>query len=217
MNSLRHIVKIGVINMIKKLLFVLISVTIVISAETNAGLKQACQDDNATACYLYALPMVTGENEKIQDIKEKGIAYMRQACVLDEYRACDVLGENYFSDQRYRAAIPYLDHSCDRGIKTACMAMGTIYRDGHDTRIDDAKSKEYYEKACMLKSADACYNVAIIYRAGLGAVKNRTSEKSYYKKACDIGLEAGCERYTELDNEDRNIETGMWASIKNWF
>ncbi len=182
-----------------------------------ADLKALCMDNNATACYRYALPMVTGENAKVQDIKEEGMSFIRKACILEEPRACDIMGENYFQDANYRAALPYLEKSCQRGIKDACEAMGTIYRDGHDVRPDDVKSREYYEKACELQSGNACFNVAIIYRGGFGVEKSRIKEKTYYQKACKAGLEAGCDRYIELDNEDKGIETGIWAKIKAFF
>lgn len=180
-------------------------------------LKMACMDDNATACYTYALPLVSGDNAKVQDIKEEGMSYMRKACILGENRACDVMGDNYYKDAAYIAAKPYLTASCGRGVKNACESMGTMYRDGHDVKQDDVLSRKFYEQACDLKSGDACYNVAIIYRGGFGVEKSRKSEKLFYKKGCDAGLKAGCDRYIELDNEDKGIETGVFATIKSFF
>jgi TPR repeat protein len=188
----------------------------VLFSEANQN-KIACMEDNASACYKYALPLVTGENAKVQDHRQEGLGYMRKSCVLGYDKACDLMGENYFQDASYIAAKPYLEKSCDRGVKTACESMGVIYRDAHDVRHDDVKAREFFEKACALKSSDACYNVAIIYRGGFGVEKSRKTEKSYYKTACDQGLKAGCDRYTELDNEDQGIETGIVATIKGWF
>ena len=116
-----------------------------LSASQYETFKVLCSDHNGTACYEYGLPMVTGENEKVQDIKEEGMSYIRKACILGENRACDLMGDNYYKDQNYRAAIPYLEKSCARSVKFACEALGTIYRDGHDVRPDDVKSREFYE------------------------------------------------------------------------
>ena len=199
----------------------MISLTVVtlglLTASNNVDLKVACHENNATACYMHAVPMVTGDNAKVQDIREEGMSYMRKACILGENRGCDKMGDNYYNNANYRAAIPYLEKSCERGVKFACEAMGTIYRDAHDVKQDDVKSREYYEQACDLKSGDACYNVAIIYRGGFGVTKSRVKEKEFYKKGCDAGLKAGCMRFTDLDNEDKGIETGIWATIKSWF
>lgn len=203
--------------MLKKVLVIVFMGMVSLSASTSASYEKACKENNATACYMYALPMITGDNAKVQDIKETGMSFMRKACLLDESRACDVMGDNYYKDANYRTAMPYLEKSCARGVQFACVAMGTIYRDGHDVRPDDVKSREYYEKACDLKSGDACYSVAIIYRGGFGVAKNRVQEKAFYKKSCDVGVKAGCSRFTELDNEDKGIETGIFATIKNWF
>ena len=186
-------------------------------ASTADEFKQACRDGNATACYFYALPLVTGDNAKVQDFREEGLSYMRRACIEGESRGCDVMGENYYKDKQYLMAIKYLDPACDRGVKTACEYMGMIYRDGHDVRPDDVKTREFFEKACALGSGDACFNIAIMYRGGFGVEKNREQEKAYYKKGCEAGRKTSCERYTDLDNEDKGIETGVWSTIKGWF
>ena len=200
----------------KMILLTIVTFTSLFASNTDA-LKNACKENNATACYLFALPMVTGENQKVQDIKEEGMSYMRKACIYGENRGCDIMGKNYYEDKNYRIAIPYLEKSCARGVKFACEYMGMIYRDGNDVRPDDIKSREFFEKACDLKSGDACFHVATIYRGGFGVEKSRVKEKEFYKKGCDAGLKAGCDRFTELDNEDKGIETGIWATIKSWF
>ena len=203
--------------MLKSILLLSTFILSALSASQNEALKVLCSDNNATACYEYGLPMVTGDNAKVQDIKEEGMSFMRKACILGENKACHIMGDNYYRNKSYSAAMPYLEKSCARGVKFACEALGTIYRDGHDVRQDDVKSREYYEQACALKSGDACFNVASMYRGGFGVEKSREKEKEFYKKGCDAGLKAGCDRFTELDNEDKGIETGIWATIKNWF
>ncbi|MDQ7046687.1 MAG: tetratricopeptide repeat protein [Sulfurovum sp.] len=201
---------------LSKVLFLisLLASTITLIANDN---KVACMKNDASACYAYALPLVSGENANIQDIREEGLNYIRKACVLGYHQACDVLGKNYFEDKSYIAARPHLEESCNRGVKVACESMGVIYRDGHDVRNDDVKAREFFTKACALKSPDACYNVAIIYRGGFGVTKSREKEKEFYKKGCDLGLKASCDRFTELDNEDKGIETGFIATMKAWF
>jgi len=203
--------------MFKQIIYFTLFTSILLSASDTSILKEKCKKDDATACYEIALPLVTGENAKAQDILEEGMSYMRKACILGENRGCDSMGEHYFKDKNYGIAKQYLSKSCNRGIKSACEAVGTIYRDGLDTKADDVKSREFYEKACDLKSGDACFNVAIIYRGGFGVEKSREKEKAFYKKGCDAGLKAGCDLFTDLDNEDKGIETGILATIKNWF
>ncbi len=200
-----------------KRLFIVTTLLTTLTVANNEILTKACKENNATACYELALPKVTGENAKIQDVMDEGTLDMRKACIYGESRACDKLGEIYFLNKTYDAAIPYLKGACKHKVKEACEALGTIYRDGHDVKPDDVKSREYYEKACDLGSGDSCYNVALIYRGGFGVEKNRTQEKAFYKKACDANLTAGCDRFTQLDNEDRGIETGFFAKIKAFF
>ncbi|RLA68458.1 MAG: hypothetical protein DRQ78_00515 [Epsilonproteobacteria bacterium] len=203
--------------MLKQMIVYLGLSVLVLANLSTDELKNACAEDNASACYAYGLPLITGDNAKVQDIKEEGMSYMRKACLLDEYRGCDEMGKNYYKNENYIIARTYLKKSCERGVKFACESMGTVYRDGHSVRPDDVKSREFYEKACDLNSGDACYNVAIIYLGGFGVEKSRTKEKAFYKKSCDAGLKAGCNKFIELDNEDRGIETGILATIKAWF
>lgn len=203
--------------MIKKLLTLSFLLSLSLLASDNNLLKQKCLNDDATACYKLGFPLTQGDNAKVQDYLEVGMAYMRKACLYGENKACDVMGARYYKDKNYIIATEYLTKSCNRGVKTACESLGVIYRDGHLKKFDDAKSREFFTKACELKSGDACYNVAIIYRGGFGVKKSRAQEKEFYKKSCESGLKAGCDRFTELDNEDKGIETGIWVSIKNWF
>ena len=201
-----------------KILLILIPfLTLNLSASDTTLLKQKCTNNDSTACYEIGLPLTQGENAKVQDILDEGMSYMRKACHNGEDRACDILGAQYFKNKNYAYAEKFLTKSCNRGKKTACESLGIIYRDGHDTKQDDVKAREFFTKACELKSGDACYNVAIMYRGGFGVEKSRTEEKSFYNKACLSKLKAGCDRYTELDNEDKGIETGILATIKGWF
>lgn len=186
-------------------------------ASTENTFKVECLKNNAKACYEYAFPLISGENANIQDVKETGLSFMRKSCGLGEPLACDVLGKHYYENTRYIAARPYLKQSCERGVKYACEAIGVMYRDGHDCRADDIKSRVFFEKACLLGSADACYNVAMMYRGGFGVSKSRVEEKKFYKKSCDLGLKEGCKQFSTLDKQDRGIETGFWVSIKNIF
>ena len=203
--------------MLHKLILVLLFSSLSLFASEDK-LQFACKaENNATACYLYALPLVTGDNAKAQDIMEEGLSYMRRACLEGEKRGCDVMGENYYKTKNYKIAMKYLEDGCERNIRTACEYMGMIYRDGHDVRPDDVKTREYFEKACELKSGSACINIAFIYRGGFGVEKSRLKEKEYYKKACDAGVQTGCERYMDLDNEDKGIKSGIWTTVKGWF
>jgi TPR repeat protein len=203
--------------MLLKIIVSVLFILALVKADDASVVKTACIDNNASACYNYALLLITGENAKIQDLHEEGIGYMRKACVLGESKGCDELGKHYFKIARYQAAVPYLEKSCNNGLKVACESMGIIYRDGHDTRPNDEKARVFFEKACALDSGDACYNVAIIYRGGFGIPKNRATEKRFYQLSCKTGLKAGCDRFTELDNEDKGIKTGIFSVIKSLF
>ncbi len=166
----------------------------------------ACKAGEAKSCFEVGVKLITGENAKYQKKKDLGLDYIRQACKYGIEKACDRLGEHYYSDKHYQAARPYLVLLCDRGDKNACEAVGTMYRDAQEVKQDDSLARTYYEKACSFGSADACINIAIMYRGGFGVKINRLYEKKYYKKSCEEGSEVGCNRYRKMDNEDKSIE-----------
>jgi len=178
----------------------------ILNATTLEENKKDCKNNNPNSCFKVGLELVSGENGEDQEIKAIGLDYIRKACQIGDNKACDWQGDNYFKDGNYIASIPFLDKSCKRDIKSACEALGTIYRDGHDVKQDDVKSRGYYESACELKSGNSCINVALIYRGGFGVKKNRNKEKLYYKKACDNGVKVGCNNFTKMDNKDKGIK-----------
>ena len=70
--------------MFKKIIaLILLSLTTLLFADSDV-LKEKCHNNNATACYEFALPLTTGENAKSQDIMEEGSSYMRKACIVGE-------------------------------------------------------------------------------------------------------------------------------------
>ena len=188
-----------------------------LSQEINTQIED-CQSGHLQSCYDVGLLLTSGKNAENQEKKDLGLEYMRRACKYGENKACDFMGENYFKDGHYGGAKPYLEASCKRNIVSACMGLGTIYRDGNDVRVDDILSRTYYEKACELGSKDSCISVAIIYRGGFGVDKNRTIEKQYYKKACDAGSQAGCDSFQTMENKDKGIEEpGFFQKVSNLF
>jgi len=201
-----------------KLVWVLImGLTWVHAVEIEAQIE-ACNGGNIKSCFEVGTVLTTGKNAEDQEKKSLGLELIRKACKHGEVKACDALGDNYYRDKHYQAAKPYLEVSCTNGVKYACEAMGTMYRDAQEIRQDDVLAREYYEKACDLESADACINVAIMYRGGFGVEINRVQEKMYYKKACDAGSKAGCDSYTTMDNKDRGIEEpGFFDKLKSLF
>ena len=201
-----------------KLVWALVlSLTWIHAAETDAQIE-ACYTGNIESCLEAGIALTTGKNAEDQEKKSLGLELIRKACKYGEVKACDAMGDNYFKDKHYQAARPYLEESCNRGIRTACEAAGTIYRDGHETSQNDVLAREFYEKACALESADSCINVAMMYRGGFGVQKERAQEKMYYKKACDAGSKAGCDSYTKMDNKDKGIEEpGFFEKIKSLF
>ena len=184
----------------------MIAISMLLSADSIDVKIDECQNGNMSSCCDVGIELTTGENAKIQDKKYVGIDYLRLACRHDEFKACDALGDNYYQNSHYTAAMPYLKESCKRDNVNACESLGTIYRDGHETRADDVKSREYYEQACSLGGKDACINVAIIYRGGFGVEKSREKEKEYYSMACKAGSDVGCDSFVTLDNEDKGIK-----------
>lgn len=201
-----------------KLLYILVMVLTVAEAVEIEAKIADCKNGNIQSCFEAGKDLTSGKNAENQEKKSLGLELIRKSCKYGKAEACDILGENYYGNKHYQAARPYLHNSCNKGVKHACEAMGTMYRDAQEVRQNDGLAREYYEKACALGSADSCMNVAIMYRGGFGVQKERTQEKMYYKKACDAGSKAGCDAYAVMDNKDRGIEEpGFFDTLKSLF
>ena len=208
-------------NKIKLLVVFCVGLTCVNAVELTAALTaqtEDCQKGHVQSCYEVGIALSSGENAEDQEKKNLGLSYVRRACTSGEKKACDYLAENYFKDGHYLAAKPLYEDACTRKVVSACLGLGTIFRDGDDVRQNDVTSRQYYEKACDLGSKDACINVAIIYRGGFGVKKERAMEKKYYQKACNNASQIGCDSYKRMDNEDKGIEEpGLWEEFKSLF
>jgi len=200
-----------------KILIAILGLTYVNASGLETQITE-CKSGNVQSCYAAATALTTGKNAENQEKKTLGLDLMRKACKFGEEKACDALGDNYYIDKHYQAAKPYLINSCNKGVVTACEAMGTMFRDAQEIKQDDVLSREYYEKACALGSKDACINVGIMYKGGFGVEKNRAMEKEFYKKSCVLKSKAGCDMFIKMDNKDKGIEApGIWDRLKSLF
>ena len=83
-----------------------------------------------------------------------------------------------------------------------CVNLGLLYEDGKGVKQDYRKAKLYYEKACRnLNEALGCFGIGTRYNKGLGVRQNSQTAKEYYGKACDLGEQAGCNKYRELNEK----------------
>ncbi|MDA3046739.1 hypothetical protein OFO10_06175 [Campylobacter sp. VBCF_06 NA8] len=80
----------------------------------------------------------------------------------------------------------------EHGKALACARLSEAYYYGKGVERDEAKAKEFAQKACDLWHEIACFI------AGVYADRNKTRAKYYFGKSCDLGYAPACDEYKKL-------------------
>jgi TPR repeat protein len=59
-------------------------------------------------------------------------------------------------DGQLARAAELLAFACDQELAQACHRLGTFYRDGRGVKVDEARSRVLFERACSQGSVSAC-------------------------------------------------------------
>lgn len=65
-------------------------------------------------------------------------------------------GVNAFEKKQYQSAFQYFSKACEKGDANSCLNLGNTYYDGSIVKQNRVKAKDYYGKACELKSTLGC-------------------------------------------------------------
>ena len=108
---------------------------------------------------------------------------------------CYAVGRIYVNVENYHQALKYYEKLCkskDDMSVIACYEVAGFYEEGKGTRLDFAKAKTYYEKACNADINDACVDLGLLYHKGNGVKQNYSTAKKYFEKACNADVTRAC-------------------------
>lgn len=156
--------------------------------------KQACEDNNASACSSLAALYHKGQGVAHDDgmaaqLNEKG-------CKGGEPGACANLGYQYQMGlsipQNFPTAASLYRKGCDGGNSTACYDLGQLYYDGKGVGQDLARAAQLYKESCDNDYADGCANLGLLYANGKGVAQSLPTALELFQKGCDGGTARAC-------------------------
>ena len=112
----------------------------------------------------------------------------------------DLCSSEFFQGA-YASAFRYCEKACSLNEGLGCGLLGAFYNDGLGVERDFRQAKTYFEKACSLNDGTGFAVLGVLYDTGFGVKQNKKVSKEYYGKACDLGIQEGCDKYRELNEQ----------------
>lgn len=159
----------------------------------------------------------------------KAIHLYSEACENNNSEGCLKLGQAYYDNsQKFKIkadplkAFKLFERACDSELADGCNYVGWMYRLGKDIGYNDAKKKEYYEKAVTLytKSCSngdiaSCSSLAHLYRIGEGVKFDEKKAINLYSLACEKNDMKACTSLGMMYKDSANyIPADFKKSVK---
>lgn len=162
-------------------------------------LAQACDKDNAQACYDFGagLSIFAPQNDSYAAMAH---AAFGKACDLGSAKGCGMSGG--YGDvppEEAALALKRAEKGCELGSASSCINAGYFYRDPgniYREQKDLHKVVPVFRRACEL-DASTCGSLALAYAAGLGTDVSQEEADVYYAKACNAGSASDCQTLAE--------------------
>lgn len=97
------------------------------------------------------------------------------------------LGNQYFSQNDYSAAMTWYRKAADQGSAAAQAKIGWLYENGFGVKQDYTEALNWYRKAAEQSNAAAQNNLGWLYQNGFGVKQDYAEAANYYRKAADQG------------------------------
>ncbi len=178
--------------MILRVLFVLMMVSMSLSATINELNERACNNGNGDACIKSAMDYIFTNNDYVTSTE-----LFQKSCVYGNAEGCrwygDRLNKGIGVKKDYAKAAKFYKKSCDGGDTAGCRALSFLYRDGKGVPKNSKirislLTKGCYENGDLLTIMISCDILGNIYLA------NGMEEKSVktFKRACKFGVKDAC-------------------------
>lgn len=89
---------------------------------------------------------------------EPDMTKLSNECTGGNAESCKKVGELYYKKQDFENAIKSFTKACDKGNGASCYNLGMFYYNAKGVKQDNAKAKEFFQKACKFKFERGCQN-----------------------------------------------------------
>lgn len=158
--------------------------------------QDACGKQSGEGCA--AMASLYEQGLGVEKDLETALAMQYRACDVGHGESCSRLAVKYRDgdgvDPDPGEVVRLLSMGCDGDYGPSCGRLAEIYKKGESgQQIDQAKSIELYQRACVLEDPIACYFIGKAYQAGEGLPERATLALNSFQFACDAGVVEGCE------------------------
>jgi TPR repeat protein len=155
---------------------------------------------------------------------QKALVYFDKACKKGDGEACSKYAYYHKSNTYTVKDLPLAINAYTKACKNdriQCVSLGDAYAKGElGLKVNYAKAKEYYDRACKGKSAIGCYRLGNLYYKGHGVKKSYAKAKVYYGQSCSSnhlnGSERGCNNLAVLYHYGRGVKKNI-AKAKMYY
>jgi len=84
---------------------------------------------------------------------------------------------------------------CNKKEASCCTSAGELWSSigsGLDFEVDLVRSKDFFEKACVMNSETGCLSLGHLWHIGVGDEKDEEKARYYYGESCELGLGLAC-------------------------
>lgn len=129
-----------------------------------------CLDGDESACHALI-------EDSLPDVAE-----------CNEQASCIVIAHIYMNANQHEYALPYLQKSCQYGIKEACFEYALC----HEVLGAYTNAFDSYKQSCDKGFMPSCYNLAMLYTQGLGVAQNIEKANRIFFETCANNEEQSC-------------------------
>ncbi|MEC7983680.1 MAG: hypothetical protein VX278_00870 [Myxococcota bacterium] len=146
--------------------------------------KKGCKEGERAGCDEMADAYNQGLG--IRKDTQKAKKWYKKSCESFSMRSCWGLGQQKWTEKKYKTAISYFQKSCSGGYSWSCQTLGNVYFDSEGARKNHKKALTYYRKSCdKFDLSESCNSAGIIYHQGSGVTQNFTQAVHYFRSACE--------------------------------
>jgi TPR repeat protein len=196
-----------------KIWLVILAVSSVAYADDTADQK-ACKAGKGKVC------VALGQKALEANDKSHAFELYTKACTLKVGEGCgfaatmQVTGDGIEKDVAKGHALR--GKACELGHAPSCNDLGASWSEGKDgaDKVDFAKAKTFYDKACKLDDGLGCFNYGNVFREGEGEKVDLKKAFASFDKSCKLNAAKGCtelgimyyEGKTVAKNKDKAVE-----------
>ena len=163
--------------------------------------ERACALGEDNACFNLSGIYAGWFESPIDADMEASIILLEESCARQFEPSCEQLANQLLEEpgaENIDRALQLRSNLCDRGLASACHALGYTFLHGDGVAADAPRAVSLFSRACELGSAIGCTNLGWMHAESLLEGASDIEAARLYRLGCNGGYQEGCEMLSEL-------------------